>query len=263
MTQWRNESTCQHDRRGRFCSRCGLDLSPPRLTYRALYQELIASWLQRGFRQTALGLLLSPGTQLRGYLRADRSLLIKPVSYLIVVAAFHLWVLSLLSHSNGDIDPAALGLTDVGSVDPVLVQALLWLMHHFYQFALLQAGLMALSLRYVFYRHSGYSMAEYMIVVTYLLTQSILIQAVLTLLYIPFQRPMPGVVHFAIGISYVSFAIGQFHRATRPLDWLRALSAYATAMLVVFITLIGLLFLWERSHAAVENTMQKIEQPAP
>lgn len=180
-----------------------------------------------------------------------------------MVAAFHLWVLSLLSHANGDIDPAALGLTDAGSMDPVLVQALLWLMHHFYQFALLQAALMALSLRFVFYRHSDYSLAEYVLVVTYLLTQSILIQAVLTLLYIPFQRPMPALVHLAIGVGYVSFGIAQFHRAARPLEWLRALSAYATAMLLVFMTLIGLLFLWERSQATVENTMQKIEQPAP
>ena len=254
---------CTHDRHGRFCSQCGLELDPPRLTFLALYQELSASWLKRGFRQTALGLLLAPGVQLREYLRHDRTLLIKPISYLLVVAAFHLWVLSLIGQSKGDIDPVVLGFDSPATADPALLQAVRWLMHHFWQIALVQAALVALSLRFVFYRRSGYSLAEYMIVVIYLLTQSILMQALLTLFYIPFQQPMPGAVHLLIGGVYITFAIGQFHNAAGPAAWVRALASYALAMLVVLGALFALLTIWETQHAVIEDTVKTIEHPAP
>ncbi|MBB4065678.1 DUF3667 domain-containing protein [Gellertiella hungarica] len=236
---------CQHDRHGRFCSKCGLETDPPRLTFSAMAMEFVASWLQKGFRQTAFGLLLAPGHQIRAYLSENRNLLVKPVNYLLILAAFHYWVLGLYGERGGGIDPAALGLSGPDASDAAAVHMARWLVEHFYQIALLQAVLSALLIRYVFYRREGWSLPEYTIAMTYIMAENLLIQSLVDLLFTPFHRVPPSGLHYAVGATYTIFAIGQFLGARHPRQWLRVALAYLTATLSgVGLLVLGML-LWQ------------------
>ncbi len=258
-----SEEACDHDRQGRFCSKCGREIDPPRMTFKALMAELSAVWLQKGFRQTAIGLLVAPGRQVRRYLFKDRLLLVRPVSYLIVAAAFHLWVLSLQGMDRGHFDDAALGFTGQAPKDKVVLAAIGWLYDHFYHFALLQAAVAALLLRFVFYRRSGLTLPEYTILMTYGLAESLLIQGIIGLALLPSQIPLPGSVRLLIGLVYNGWVIADMHGARRVTGLLKAFAAYLAAIGLIFVLLIGAVFALETEGPAVMNEVQSIEGTLP
>lgn len=253
--------TCSHDYRGRFCSRCGVEINPPRLTIHALLAELSASWLQRGFRQTFIGLLLSPGRQIARYLKTDRNLLIKPVSYLIVISAFHLFVLSQFSATGDQLDQVALGLEPASRQNLLLVASLRWLLDHFYQFALAQAALIAVLLRFVFYRSKQYTLAEYIIFMTYVTAQSVLLQAIGTLGFLPTHHPMPALVHLAIAFLYTSWAISQFMEAETTADYLKAAVGYFTALALSLTFIVSIVVLLEENNPIAVKAVETIVAP--
>lgn len=233
------EESCHHDRRGRYCSKCGRETNPPRLTFRTLMTELSANWLQKGFRQTALGLLVAPGRQVRRYLLDDRMLMVRPITYLVVISAFHLWVLSLAGPGHGRLDPETLQLSGEALQNKLLLAALGWFNDRFYQFALLQAAMVALLLRFVFYRGSRLKLPEYTILMTYVLAQSFLMQAVLALLLVPFQTALPSGLRLLIATLYSSWAIAQFHQQENPSGLLKGAASYLAGLMLMFALLLG------------------------
>lgn len=254
--------TCQHDRHGRFCSKCGIEFEPARLTFHALWAELTAGWLQKGFRQTAIGLLLAPGRQIRTYIRMDRNLLVKPVSYLIVISAFQLWVFSLYSHGS-DVNPSVLGMQPGGREEAGEWDVINWILHHYYQFELALAGFTALLLRFVFYRRSGYSMPEIMIFMTYVLAQSLLLQTVLSLVLYLCGMPLPVNLRTAVGLVFTVWAIGSFMEARTVMGWLRAIGSYATVLALVALMVTGAIFYWIDHGHDIKDAVQEIEQTTP
>ena len=236
---------CDHDRRGRYCSRCGLEIDPPPLTFRTMGTEFVASWLQRGFRATAFGLLLAPGHQIRHYLLENRNLLVKPVNYLLVMSAFHYWVLSLYGQAGGGIDPAALGLSDVGPQARAAVEGVRWLYANFYQMALLQAAVTALLLRYVFFREERWTLPEYTIAMTYIMAENLLIQSVLALCFTPFHRVPWGSLQFVGGAGFTLFATAHFLEVKSVACWLRVALAQMLAAIAGVAALIGAILAFE------------------
>ncbi len=236
---------CHHDRHGRYCSKCGLEINPPRLTFHVMAIEFVATWLQRGFRATALGLLLAPGQQIRFYLRENRNLLVKPVNYLFVIAAFHYWVLTLYDRSKNGIDNAVMGLSADSATDRAAAGILHWLYDHYYQMQLVQAALLALLLRFVFFRRSGFTLPEFTIAVTYIVAQNTLLQSIVDLFFTPFHRVAPQLLTTGLAFSYNTWSLAQLLRARDPLSIVRVVAAQVSALAISAVLLILVLLLWE------------------
>lgn len=235
---------CEHDHHGRYCSKCGQETDPAPLDFRTIANEFVAAWLQRGFRASVIGLTLAPGNQIRHYLRQDRSLLVKPVSYLIVIAAFHYWVLGLYNPGRQGLDDAVIGLSPQESHGQTGT-ALRWMFEHFYQLQLFQAILMALILRFVLFRGSGFRLPEFTIASTYILAQTTLFQSVITLFFTPFHQVPPQGLPLLVSTAYTAFALSQLLGVRRPGQFARVLLAQALAIVTSLVVLVGGLALWE------------------
>lgn len=234
---------CQHDHNGRFCCKCGQEVEPARLTFAAMATEFMAGWLQRGFRATVIGLLLAPGVQIRHYLTENRSLLVKPVNYLIVMSAFHYWTLQLHSRSTGRLDNAALGIDPADRDMRLLAPALQWVYDHFYMIQLFQAGLLALMLRFVFFRRSGATLPEFTIAMTFLVAQSTLLNGLLHLLFVPVGMLPPSALLLVTGAGYTFFGIAQLMRVEDAGGYARVVGAQLSAAFVsLIVILVGMLF---------------------
>lgn len=236
---------CDHDRHGRYCSKCGLEVDPPRLTFQTIAVEFLAIWLQRGFRDTIVGLTLAPGHQIRHYLKENRALLVKPVNYLIVIAAFRYWALTLYNTRSDGIDDAVLGLHGSAAEKAVLEPAVRWLYDHYYQLELLQAVLMALLLRFVFFRRAGFTLPEFTIAVTYIVAQSTLIQGLLELFFTPFHRVPPQGLMATASLGYTAFALSQLLGPMTAGRFARIVLTQALVMALALGIVLGGLVLWE------------------
>lgn len=256
---------CRHDRHGRYCSKCGLEIDPPRLTFRTIWSDLLFSWLQQGFRQTFVGLLVAPGHQVRHYLKEDRTRLIKPVSYLLIAAALDYWVVRQTGHdAAGNVTTTAMGIdAATAATEPMIVEFSRWLVTHIWQIMLAQAALMALLMRYVFFRRIGHTLAEFTIFLTYVLAQSILLQTIAGLFFIPYGHPLPNWAHLAIGGGYTIFAIAQFTGTVRPPGILRAIGTYAVAVVLALSVAVGAYELVRANAALLSGRTSAIGESTP
>lgn len=252
---------CNHDSFGRYCSKCGHERLPPRLTFKSLIEEFIASWLQKGFRQTVFGLFIAPGQQLRRYIKADRTLLVKPVSYLILIVAFNYWILSLTKGGAESLTAVGLASESTSGSDPVMTEALVWLMQHNFEFSLFQAFMLAGLLRFVFYRKRHLSMAELTIFSTYVLAQSLLLKGLLNVVLIPTNTAAPGWVVMLMGIVYNTWAIASFMDGISVGGVLRALSSIFTSIVASFIAVIVVLIIWDLNHQEIKEAVEVITAP--
>lgn len=235
---------CDHDRHGRYCSKCGQEVEPAPLTFATMATEFVATWLQRGFRATVLGLTLAPGQQIRHYLRQDRSLLVKPVSYLVIMSAFRYWTVSLHSRTAGKLDATAMGLAGASGEERQLLPVVGWVYDHFYQIQLVQAALLALMLRFVFFRRSGTSLPEFTIAMTYILAQSTMINGLLHLFSLPFGRLPPEMLTLAAGTGFTLFGIVQFLQVRDIGGIARVLGAQMATLAVTLSAFILAVLVW-------------------
>lgn len=236
---------CIHDRHGRYCSKCGVELDPPPLTFRSIATEFLAVWLQRGFRDTVVGLTFAPGHQIRHYLRENRGLLVKPVNYLIVIAAFRYWSLTLYNRAEKEIDDAVLGIDGTVPQHSAIETGIRWIYDHVYQIQFLQAALMALILRFVFFRRAGFSLPEFTIAVIYILAQSTMIQGVLALFFTPFHHVPPATLTTAAGVAYTFFALSQLLSPVTAGKMLRIAAVQVVVMATAVALLVAVFLLLE------------------
>lgn len=235
---------CDHDRHGRYCSKCGQEVDPPRLTFAAMVMEFQAVWLQRGFRSTIVGLMIAPGVQIRHYLRENRNLLVKPVNYLIVMSAFHYWTLLLHSRTGDRLDTAAMGIDPADGNARKLVPAFHWIYDHFYMLQLFQAAVLALMLRFVFFRRSGATLPEFTIAMTFLLGQSTLINGLIHLFFLPFGMLPPSELPLLAGSAYTFFGIVQLLQIRSTTGFARVAGAQVSAALLAVLVLLVGMTLW-------------------
>lgn len=252
---------CNHDSFGRYCSKCGHERLPSRLTFKSLIEEFVASWLQKGFRQTVIGLLVAPGQQLRRYLQSDRTLLVKPVSYLVIIVAFDYWILSLTKGGAESLTAIGLGVDATADDDPVMTEALVWLMQHGLEYSLAQALILAGLLRFVFYRKRYISMAELTIFSTYVLAQSLLLKGVLNTLLIPINTAAPGGFVMLLGIVYNTWAIASFMDGISVRGIVKAAAAVFSSIVASFIAVVAVLVIWDLNHEEIKGAVEVITAP--
>lgn len=252
---------CEHDSFGRYCSKCGHERAPARLTFRSLLDEFIASWLQKGFRQTVIGLFIAPGHQIRRYLKADRTLLIKPVSYLIVLVAFNYWILSLTKAGSETLIGSSYSAQATGEDEKAIAEALTWLSKHGFEFSLVQAFIAALLLRLIFYRKRHMSLAELTIFMTYVFAQVLLLKTLVNVVWLPTGTIAPVALVAPLGLAFNIWATASFMGGVSLRGMIRATLSQVTATFVTIVVLILALAVWDVSHKEIKSAVKEITVP--
>lgn len=252
---------CNYDSFGRYCSKCGHERMPPRLTFKSLIEEFIASWLQKGFRQTVFGLFIAPGQQLRRYIKADRTLLVKPVSYLILIVAFNYWILSLTKGGAASLTMSGLGEEASRQDNRAMAEALVWMSRHNFEVSLVQAFIMAFLLRFLFYRKRHVSMAEFAIFSTFVLAQSQLIKGLLNVAFLPTGTIAPTWLPLAASSAFNIWAIASFMHGLNFRGVLLATASLATSIFATILLLFCVLIIWDLNHQEIKEAVEVITAP--
>lgn len=252
---------CEHDSFGRFCSKCGHERAPAKLTFRSLFEEFLVAWLQKGFFQTVIGLFVAPGQQIRLYLQSDRTLLIKPISYLIIIVAFNYLILSLTDEGSSTLLGGTYTAQSTGEDEKAIAEALTWLSKHGFEFSLVQAFIAALLLRLIFYRKRYLSLAELTIFTTYVFTQSLLLKTLFNVAWLPTGGIAPVALVAPLGLAFNIWATASFMGGINLRGVIRATLSQLTAILVTMALLILALVIWDMSHKEIKAAVTEITVP--
>ena len=217
--------------------------SPPKITRKTFEKEFSVKWLEKGFQNTILGLLRSPGNRIYLYIHQDREALINPPSYLLLMTALILFLNKEFSTAE------VLAFKELKGAEAFF--------NNFYYLQLLQAVFLSAIMTYFFYRKSGYNFYENGVLATYVVAQNILIQSVFHVLeYLSNTTWLSNISAFFF-LIYSTYAIAQFYRARSCFDYLKAffstLLAYIMFLLCMLIFLV-LIEVWGQILGSVAKT---------
>lgn len=223
------KTACRHLEAGRYCQACGKEMVPTPVTFQFLREEILANWIRKGLVKTVLGLFLTPGRVVHRYLYDDREALIRPLTYLVVMLAF-----------VASIDGAFPRGVPAGSAS--VSPALDWVLQHLLYLQLFQSMLIALMMRFVFFRHARATLPELTVMMMYLLAQSALIHG--TVIFFAHGAPTwrSETLSLLLRLAYSVYGVGQFYAADgQPGDrhWGRALLAVLGSELVFLVVLLA------------------------
>lgn len=211
---------CEHKRGEKFCPKCGKQLIVEPINPRFIAEQFYAAWMLKGFRDTLLGLFVRPGHLIRDYLVADRDLIVKPVLYLTLCATFFAWT---NSHFTRD----AICAKEAEWFCE-------WIFQHVAAMQTLQAVILTLSIKYIFFRKSSFGLMEIFAFSMYVLAQILLISALFIFISFHINAQMILGVSLLVRMLYESVATSQFFEAKSARDHLRAAAAVLTSVLLFF-----------------------------
>jgi hypothetical protein len=191
---------CSAPLKGAYCSECGQAASTGRLRLPQLVRDFAGHMvsLDFGFLRTCLALLRRPGPFLRDYLRGRRVRYANPLSYYLLAVALNVASAALFGHAA--VSPVKLDLD--GSF---------WERN----FVAIQVGLILTllmlplaAMRRVLHRRDGYSVAEHLAALLFVLAQCILIFLVLQCgLWVAGQRLSSGQEGLAFMATFTAYVL--------------------------------------------------------
>lgn len=203
---------CVHRQVGRFCPDCGKDLRPEPIDRRAVVDELVGNWWEKGVLQTLLGLFIRPGVLIRRYIERDRDILVKAVPYIAVALALNYALRARFLPGSTKTD---LSVIEMLQNEPLIIP-------------LLSAAISALVLHFIFYRGASAGLFGTMVMRLYVLAQATLLAlfADLAMQLVLADRSIGrNLARLTIGLGFTIFAVRQFYAGEGRGGWIRAIAA--------------------------------------
>jgi hypothetical protein len=216
---------------GNFCSNCGQNADVKRFTVSNLSREFLKEFfdVDSNLLFTVKDLFLHPGEMLRGYITGKRIAYLNSFSYLLIVSLiagfFYTW-----SGVPNKIDEIMLTSGEI----------IKFTTNHFSYRMLLTIPAYAIMCS-IIYKSYKYNFAEYFIINTYLISQSIIFM-VLWIIIISFIKPGKTVFEILYYSAFISFIIYQiivyfhlFNSGNTVVRWLKAIISVITGLAMSFI----------------------------
>ena len=232
MTDSRKQcKNCNSYFEGNFCSNCGQNADVKRFTVSNLSREFLKEFFEvdSTLLLTMKALFIHPGEMLRGYIAGKRIAYLNPFAYLLIISLiagfFYTW-----SGVPGQIDEIMLTSGEI----------IKFTTNHFSYRMLLTIPAYAIMCS-IIYKSYKYNFAEYFIINTYLISQSIIFM-VLWIIIISLIKP--GILFFEILYysAFISFIIYQiivyyqlFNSGNTIMRWLKATISVISGLVMSFI----------------------------
>lgn len=186
---------------------CEHDSALPRIDRKSFFKELNNKWLEKGVRNTMLGLSIAPGKVVYQYINNDREQIIKPIAYLLMMSVLFLWS---LNQFDKDFDKS--------------LEIAVGLKKNMHWIQLVQAIFMAWVMAHWTYKDSGYNFYECAVLATYLQAQIFLLTAILMSLSF-FIGHIDWLLNFSMvpELLYTLWGITQFFHASNANDYKKAI----------------------------------------
>lgn len=201
-----------------YCPQCGQPQHLKRVDRSYILSEFGSVLnLERGILYTIKELLLRPGQNIKVYLTEDRSLLVKPIMFVLITSLFYTLVNSFFQLE----DRISFSSEDQGSA---VVMIFNWIKGNYGYTNILTSVFVGGWLR-VFFRKYSYNIYEIIILLCFTMGIEMLLLSFFDLI-----QGVSGLKLTAFGIItgvvYMIYAIGQFYAKEKPLSYVKALIAY-------------------------------------
>jgi len=209
--------------------------SAPRLTMRLVAHDVAKHFfdVESGWLRTVRELTLAPGAMIRRYVQGHRKVYTNPVAYLVLATAMSVVIQNLVGFHDRMVTIAQSNTLD----SPLQMEFVNRFTELVFQYSLyLSIGLlvpMALLVR-VFFRRSGYNLAESFVFALYSGGHTALLSVVLVPLYmlLPPSAAIQGIVAVAVAVIYTMYAARGFFSGSLLSVAIKAGVAYVMAYFV-------------------------------
>jgi len=221
------------------------DLSPesPRLTMRLVLREVAERFfdVDKGWLRTVRELTLGPGAMIQRYVQGHRKVYANPFAYLVVGTAVSIMVQRavgfqerMIATTSGNTVYSPLQMEFVNRFSELFSQNALYV----------SLGILvplALLVR-LFFRRSGYNLAECFVFALYSIGHLALLGLVLIPLYmlLPQSAVIQGIVGLTVAVIYTVYVAQGFFSGSFVSVAIKASVAYVTAFLIFFVVMMVL-----------------------
>lgn len=199
--------------------------------------------LERGIGYTLKGLLLRPGKVLHEYLFENRTRMVRPLPFLLLIVgatvflSFHFLGLDAELKNSLEKDSWLLQLPE--SIQTALKDFIAFLQQYF-NLAMMSSIPVTALVTYWFFREHRLYYAEHLVLNTYIYS----IQSLLTLIFLPFMLatpPLGGVAAF-LTLAYMAYAFIEIFEQNWWEGILKTIGVYISSQVIYWIFFITVLF---------------------
>lgn len=221
-----------------YCVRCGQKSIEPGVSFSEIGAQISSTVfnIEAPFYRTFKGLLSRPGKTIKEFIQGRRKSYYQPVPYYILAVAIHLFLGYLMGY-----DPIQAVIDSTGGQDqmaPAQREASYWMTENVNY--ILPVWILLLSLfDKLFFRKSGFNLAERLTAYLFLIAQYILLSTIvipLTLIDPGFQMSI-----YVLMFGYMTFSISQFHGG----GWARGIKAFFLTLLsfIIYVVLMNVILI--------------------
>ena len=225
-----NCKNCNTEVTQSYCPKCGQAAQIKRIDGPYIAYEIgeILNF-ERGILYTIKELIIRPGENVRNFISANRSRLVKPIIFIIITSLIYSLINHFFQIENEYVNYTELEQSTTG-------QIFQWVQDH-YGYANIIMGVFIAFWTKLFFRKYPYNFFEILILLCFVMGIAMLLYAVFAL----FQ----GVTHIEVlqyggmvGFGYSAWAIGQFFDKSKYLNYIKALFAFMLGFLTFSLTVV-------------------------
>lgn len=219
---------CNEPINGNYCSNCGHSAKLKRIDWHYVTHELAETFnIKRGMLYTIKRMLLSPGESVKEYITEDRSLYVKPITFLILTALFYTLVNQFFHIGIHDYYYPAQSEVLNGSTAFIGN----WMLENSGYTTIFMGFFIAFCIK-LFFRKSDYNLFEIFVLLCFVSGMSFLLISVVTIFQLVVDFNLLGISSF-ISIVYFIWATGQFFDKKKVTSYIKAALSYILAVIIL------------------------------
>ena len=223
---------CNFDFQGQFCSECGKPKHPKRIDAPLILAELASIFnFQKGIFFTIKELLIRPGKSIQKYINEDRTLLVKPISFIILCSLIYIILQNKLLFEDG-----YLNYTDLKWGNPVSDSIILWISTNYGLANIIMAFFTAFWVKILFENYE-YNFFEILILLYFIMGTQMLLFSFFGLVESATNYRVLDKMSIIV-ILYFSWAVGQFFDGKKKINYLKGLFGYFLGIISFIFTAI-------------------------
>lgn len=227
-----NCKQCQTEITQNFCPNCGQAAQLKRIDSHYLIHEIEhVLHFERGILYTVKELLTNPGQNIKKYLTENRSRLIKPIIFIIVTSLIYSICNGIFHFEDGYINY----VDKNKSATSIIFK---WIQGHYGYANIIMGIFIALWVK-LFFKKFKYNIFEILILLCFVMGIGMLIFSILGIIQGLTHTNIMQVTGIA-GISYTTWAIGQFFDKSKASSYVKAFFAYILGMLTFALVAIAI-----------------------
>jgi hypothetical protein len=239
-----NCKNCNAEINSKFCPDCGQPASLKRIDGKYIIHEIEhVLHFERGILYTIRELITNPGQNIRNYLSENRSRLVKPIIFIIITSLIYSLTVSIFHIEDGYVK-----FKGEGAQLNTHFKITKWIQNHYGYSNLIMGIFIALWIKFLF-RKTNYNIYEILIMLCFVMGMAMLIFSVFG-----FFQGLTNLNLVSIGgifgITYCSWAIGNFYGKTQIINYVKGFFAYILGMItfIFLATALGILIDLIKEH---------------